>query len=235
MELSTHNQSISTSRPTNGGRILCALTLLLLCAAKPAHSQPEAPEIPDVAVLKSLPIDLDADSSEFDRKRNRLVFRGLQIRQGPLRIEADEATATRLDFENTRWEFSGNVRIENTGSTAWADRADILFQEHRIRSAEMTGAPVRFQQISLPNADTGEITTTNGRANAMSYDVDSGVVSMTDDAWLSDGANEVSGDRIAYDLIREIIIADADDNGQVRMKIIPPEGELKLPGVDDVK
>jgi len=221
--------------PGNRVRIPGTLLLIMLCAINPGFAQPTVPEAPDMALLKSLPIDLDADSSEFDRKRNRLVFRGLQIRQGPLRIEADEATATRLDFENTRWEFTGNVRIENTGSTAWADRADILFQEHRIRSAQMTGAPVRFQQISLAKDDSGDITTTKGRANAMEYDVDGGVVSMTDDAWLSDGSNEVSGDRIAYDLNREIIIADADGSGQVRMKIIPPEGDLNLPGVDDIK
>ena len=235
MENSTHNPSILNSVPTNGGRLLGALVIGILCMVEPTWSQPTAPEAPDLELLKSLPIDLDADSSEFDRQRNRLVFRGLQIRQGPLRIDADEATATRLDFENTHWEFSGNVRIENTGSTAWADRADILFQEHRIRSAEMTGAPVRFRQISLAKDESGDITTTNGRANAMAYDVDAGVVSMTDDAWLSDGSNEVSGDRIAYDLNREIIIADADGSGQVRMKIIPPEGDMKLPGVDDIK
>ena len=235
MENSPHNQSILSSVPNNGGRLLGALVIGILCMAETTWSQPAAPEVPDLELLKSLPIDLDADSSEFDRQRNRLVFHGLQIRQGALRIDADEATATRLDFENTHWEFSGNVRIENTGSTAWADRADILFQEHRIRSAEMTGAPVRFQQISLTKDDTGAITTTKGRANAMAYDVDAGVVSMTDDAWLSDGSNEVSGDRIAYDLNREIIIADADGSGQVRMKIIPPEGDVKLPGVDDIK
>lgn len=204
---------------------------VVLAVTSPGWSQ-EVPELPDVATLKSLPIDLDAESSEFDRKKNRLVFRGLQIRQGPLRIDADEATATRLDFENTRWEFVGNVRIENTGTTAWADHADILFQEHRIRSAAMTGQPVRFQQITVDTDEAGTVTTTKGQANALEYDVDSGVISMTQDAWLSDGSNEVSGDRISYDLIREIIIADADESGQIRMKIIPPEGELEKRGAN---
>ena len=187
----------------------------------------QVPEVPDPAMLKSLPIDLDAESSEFDRKRNRLVFRKLKIRQGPLRVDADEAVATRLDFENTRWEFSGNVVIENAGTTAWADYADILFQEHRIRNAEMTGEPVRFQQVAPSRQDENKITTTTGRANSLQYDVDSGVVSMSENAWLSDGSNEVTGDRISYDIVREIILADADESGQIRMKIIPPEDGLK--------
>lgn len=200
-----------------------------LAASAPGSAQ-QAPDVPDVEILKSLPIDLDATSSEFDRKRNRLVFRDLRIRQGPLSIDADEATATRLDFENTRWEFSGNVRLENTGTTAWADYADILFEEHQIRSAAMTGQPVRFEQIAVSTRDES-VTTTRGRANALEYDVDSGVVSMSQDAWLSDGSNEVSGDRISYDLNREIISADANESGQVRMKIIPPEDALKSDGV----
>jgi len=220
MDRSTRNLWISTS----------SLLLIALVSVTSVRAQ-TAPELPDVALLKSLPIDLDADSSEFDRKQNRLVFRGLQIRQGPLRIDADTATATRLDFENTRWEFSGNVRIENAGSTALADYADILFLEHRIRSAAMTGQPVRFEQISVA-ANDGTITMTKGRANTLEYDVDAGVISMSEDAWLSDGSNEVTGDRISYDLVREIIIADAEDNGQIRMKIIPPENSLDELGKD---
>ncbi|MGI9343104.1 MAG: LptA/OstA family protein [Gammaproteobacteria bacterium] len=200
-----------------------------LAAAVPGSAQ-QAPDVPDVEILKSLPIDLDATSSEFDRKKNRLVFRDLRIRQGPLSIDADQATATRLDFENTRWEFSGNVRLENTGTTAWADYADILFEEHQIRSAAMTGQPVRFEQIAVSTSDDS-VTTTRGRANALEYDVDAGIVSMIQEAWLSDGSNEVSGDRISYDLKREIISADANDSGQVRMKIIPPEDALSRDGV----
>ena len=57
----------------------------------------------------------------------------------------------------------------------------------------------------------------------MEYDADNGIIRMLENAWLSDSANEVSGNRIAYDLNRQYIIADADEDGQVRMKIIPPE------------
>jgi len=184
--------------------------------AAPPSAWPQ--ELPDMGLLKTLPIDLDADWSEFDRKQNRLLFRGLKITQGTLQIEADEATVARLDFENTRWEFSGNVRIKNLNTLVFCEYADIYFQEHRIRNASMRGQPVRFSQ---KNIETG--TLTEGHAMTMNYDLDTGVISMSEDAWLSDGANEVSGNRISYDLIREYIIADADESGQVRMKIIPPE------------
>ena len=185
-----------------------------------------AQEVPDIELMKTLPINLDAESSEFDRKKNKLFFRSLTIKQGTLKIVADEATATRLDFENARWEFSGAVIIENVGTTAHCDYAEILFRDHRIRSAVMQGQPVTFEQLQID-----EERQTEGHANRMEYDADTGIIKMSDDAWLSDSANEVSGNRISYDLNRQFIIADSDDDGQVRMKIIPPENNL--PKIED--
>lgn len=205
--------------------LVLVIGLIALAVPPSAWSQ----ELPDVGLMKTLPIDLDADSSEFDRKLNRLLFRGLKITQGPLQIEADEATASRLDFENTRWEFTGNVRIKNLDTLVYSDYADIDFQEHRIRHANMRGQPVRFVQQNIEKG-----TLTEGHAATMSYDVETGVISMSDDAWLSDGANEVSGDRISYDLIREYIIADADESGQVRMKIIPPDTAGERRGAEQI-
>ncbi len=199
----------------NSFRKLLIIALLLLSGTAVAQ------DVPDIGLIKTLPIDLDAESSEFDRKKNKLFFYGLTIKQGLLSIKAEEATASRLDFENMRWEFSGTVIIDNDGTTIRCDNADILFREHQIRNAVMQGQPATFERLRI-----GEERLTEGRANLMEYDVDAGTIKMSDDAWLSDGANEVSGNRISYDLNREYIIADADDDGQVRMKIIPPEASL---------
>ncbi len=187
-----------------------------LCAAIAAQAQ-EVPAI-DIELQKTLPITLDADSSEFDRKNDRLKFRGLRITQGALGIQADEAEANQLDFEDSLWIFKGNVVIDSENTTAYGDDAQLVFREHRLRSATLRGTPARFEQERV---EEDEIT--QGRANMMEYDMDSGIIRMADDAWLSDGANEVSGARITYDLTREYILADADESGQVRMKIIPPE------------
>lgn len=199
---------------------------LLITAILLLHGAGHAQEVPDLELMKTLPINLDAASSEFDRKKNKLFFRDLTIKQGALKIVADEATASRLDFENARWEFSGKVTIENLGTTAHCDFAEILFREHRIRSAVMKGQPVTFEQFKID-----EERMTEGRANLMEYDADTGIIKMSDDAWISDSANEVSGNRISYDLNRQYIIADADNDGQVRMKIIPPENSL--PKIED--
>jgi lipopolysaccharide export system protein LptA len=194
---------------------------LLIIALTACLGTAMAQEVPDIALIKTLPINLDAKSSEFDRKKNKLFFRDLVITQGPLSIVADEATATRLDFEDSRWEFSGSVVIKNATTTVHCDYAEVFFHEHRVRSALMRGQPVAFEQLTIDAEQQ-----TDGRANIMEYDVDAGIIKMSDDAWLSDSANEVSGNRISYDLNRQYIIADSDDDGQVRMKIIPPENSV---------
>jgi lipopolysaccharide export system protein LptA len=185
-------------------------------ATQPVWPQ-EAPEL-DVELQRTLPIALDADASEFDRKNDKLTFTGLRITQGTLHIEADDAEANRLDFEDSQWVFIGNVVIENIGTKAYSDYAEIRFKDHQIANALMRGQPAKFRQVTL---DDEQIT--EGHAKVMEYDLQSGLIRMSKDAWLSDGSNEVSGNKITYDLVREYIIADADESGQVRMKINPPE------------
>ena len=204
------------------------LPIWLVAAALASVMPQTRSQVPDLAVQKTLPITLDGDSSEFDRKNDKLMFKGLRITQGSLRIEADDAEANQLDFENSRWTFSGNVMIENIGTKAYCDYAEIFFENHRIQNAVMRGQPARFTQIRLEDD-----LQTQGRANSMEYDLQTGLISMSEDAWLSDGSNEVFGDRITYDLIREYIIADADESGQVRMKINPPEKKPPESGAEE--
>jgi len=185
---------------------------------------PAAADVLDLQFDRSLPILLDADSSEFDRKNDRLEFTGLRISQGAIGLRADTAQASRLDFEDSLWTFTGNVVIENASTRAWCENAEVRFDGHQLRNAVLRGSPARFEQFR-PEAEAP----TRGRARTMEYDLQAGIIRMLEDAWVSDGANEVSGGRIAYDVGRQFIIADGED-GPVRMKINPPEqGEGVIP------
>jgi lipopolysaccharide transport protein LptA len=193
---------------------------LLLCAgflvAPPGYAQ-----VPDLAAQSALPINLDAASSDFDRRNNRLVFQRLHLTQGMLSITADVAEAARIDFENSSWTFKGNVVIENQGARAYADDAELVFLGHELRTAKLHGAPARFQQ-ERPGGER-----TEGHANVIDYDVTAAMIRLSQNAWVSDGANEVSGDNIAYDLRREYVTAQGSGTGQVRMKINPPPRDKK--------
>lgn len=173
----------------------------------------------------NLPIELDAAWSELDRRSDRLLFRDLTVTQGDLRLQADEAIASPADFENSRWVFTGNVVMQSADARVSAEQAEISFGAQRLQVILLTGNPARFEQLArregLPTA---------GRAGLMEYDLTSGVVLMSGEAWLSDGNNEISGARISYDLRNERVTADADETGQVRLRITPPErGEPARP------
>ncbi len=70
-----------------------------------------------------------------------------------------------------------------------------------------------------------------GYANLFEYDTAQGTIRMTEQAFLSEGPNEISGCDLLYDLGRETITASSSECGEpVRMTIQPPQnindGEL---------
>ena len=182
-----------------------------------AEALTPAANVPEFELDTGLPIDLDAESSEFDRQNNRLSFTKVHITQGPLDIRADTGTAARLDFEDTVWTFTGQVEIRHDGMQIWSDTAQATFKEHRLMLARLHGSPARFEQ---QRPEDGGVT--RGQAADIEYALDRGLLTMSGNAWVSDGANEVSGSHIAYDVVRDRITAEGDDAGKVRVKIIPP-------------
>lgn len=171
----------------------------------------------EFAIQPGMPIALDADSSDFDYDTKRLVFRGLRMTQGTLGINADLAESDKLDFDDGLWVFTGNVVINSESTILYCDEARITFREHQLVHAELLGAPARFEQR---NPETDALT--KGRAALMVYDVTTGIVQMSEDAWFSDGANEIFGSNITYDLAERHITADSGESGPVKILIEPP-------------
>jgi lipopolysaccharide transport protein LptA len=190
---------------------LCAAALLLaaLAAVSPAGAQ--------VALDPSLPISLDADTSDFDRRRNRVEFTRLRISQGPLQIRADRGVARQIDFEDAIWEFSGNVVIDLDEGQLRADQATLTFADFRLTRAVATGAPAEFE-------DTGSMSgrPVRGRSGRMEYDLVDGIIRLSDGAWLAEGANEITGSTLVYNVPEERVLADGEGD-RVRITIQPPE------------
>jgi lipopolysaccharide transport protein LptA len=141
------------------------------------------------------PIEIEAKPFEVDYRNNNAVLREVVITQCEMRIEAAEARVTGgLNFENSRWTISGNVRITAEGGRLSSDKAVVSFRDNVISHAEITGAPAEFEQ----QRDDG--TTSRGHANIMEYETDSGAISFRENAWLSDGRNEISGPQLVYNV-----------------------------------
>lgn len=197
---------------------LACIALLAALGCVPGWAQQaRAPSpLPDFAGQSRLPIDLEASSSEVDRRSERLLFQDIHITQGTLSIRADHAEAARLDFENSRWTFRGNVQIFDQGARIWCTDAELNFLGHELRTALLHGSPARFEQRVQDKH-------TQGRAGALDYDVTGGRIRMSANAWVSDGANEITGEQLTYDMGRQHVTAESGSGGPVRMKISPQQ------------
>jgi len=166
------------------------------------------------------PIDLQAASSDFDYRNETLLFRRVQITQGELRVEAEEARATGLNFENSQWELKGQVRITMPDGKLAASEATVTFRDNDIVRAVIRGAPATFEQRLKDSRQLAQ-----GRAQSIEYDVSNGSVSLAGQAWLTDGQNEIRGDTLVYDIGRQRVAANpgATAPGGVRITINPKE------------
>lgn len=171
---------------------LAIAAVLLAAAAAPAAQVPDRDQ---------LPIKVEALSSDFDTQNGVLVFNGIVIAQGAVRITAERAVASGLDFEDSRWEFNGSVRISMPESELASDSARVRFGGGEIQSATVTGAPATFEQKRDDKL-------AQGRANRIDYDLGRGAVEFAGDAWLSDGRTEITGATLVYSTVNQRVVSD---------------------------
>ena len=187
-------------------------------AATPVEQRkPAFPGVTRTALRQ--PISLEAQSSQIDYRTHQLVFHQVTIRQGTMSISAALAHATGLDFDDSRWAFRGDVHIVVNRGDLRSNAADITFARKQLASATVTGTPARFTQV---DPKTGRLV--QGHAQKIEYEVAKGVVTLSQDAWLTDGRNEITGQILKYDIAaRSVIATSADQNShRVRITITPP-------------
>ncbi len=170
------------------------------------------------AERSQLPIKVEARSSDFDYQKGVLAFDGITISQGEIRITAERAVASGLDFEDSRWEFSGTVRISMPEAALASDTANVRFGRGEIQSATVTGGPATFEQRR-------EDELAQGRANRIDYDLGRGAVELAGDAWLSDGRTEITGATLVYSTISQRVVS----RQQVVITINPNEPAPEAP------
>lgn len=192
-----------------------AATLAVLCP--PAEGAEEK---------RQRPIELNAASTDVDYRASRVRFRDVVVSQGDTSVRAERAEATGLDFDDSTWTFEGDVRIavENRG-TLRSDRAIVEFTDNRIARARIIGTPAEFEQ-QRSEADV----MAHGRAGTIEYTVDDGIVRLSENAWLTDGRNEITGPVLVYDIRAERVQAAGEPGGDERVRItINPDQRAPAP------
>jgi lipopolysaccharide transport protein LptA len=165
-----------------------------------------------------LPINLEAASTDFDYKNNSLIFKRVRITQGDMQVDADEARATGLNFDNSEWELHGNVQILVTDGKLTSSDATVTFRNNEILRAVIVGKPASFEQKLRQSQQLAQ-----GRANTIDYDVKASTVRLTGDAWLTDGQNKIQGKTLIYKIDEQRVAANPDgtDPGGVTITINP--------------
>ena len=165
-----------------------------------------------------------ARSAGMDYEAHVMHLRGdVKISQGEISIAADQAdaTATTAEMKTSHWVFTGkvHVRSESRGDL-YSDRATVEIRNGELASALMTGAPAQFEQTRSSN---GRLV--KGHANSINYDVASAVVTLTDDAWLTDDhdENDMKACEITYNVRDRQIQGQSErcPGGRVHMTILP--------------
>ena len=164
------------------------------------------------------PIKLDAASSEVDYKSNTVVFKDVVITQGEMRVQADRARATGLNFADSKWTFEGKVRIDAEGrGNLHSDSAVVEFKDNHLQKATVTGKPADFEQ-KRPGSDQ----IARGHANQIIYDVGDGTVRFSQDAWVSDGKTQISGPLLVYNIRGQKVQATTTPGTSERIRITIP-------------
>ena len=182
-----------------------AVTLWMLMLTLPAPAQDSD---------QRLPISLDAESTDYDGKTSMLMFKSLRLTQGNIGVEADEGRASKLDFEDSVWQFSGNVVIDTENGHIECDSADLKFSGHQLRLATVTGTPATFE---LRRPESKE--TTFAEAQRLIYDFAAGTVEFSGKAVITEGGNKIASEFLVYNIGEQRIKAQSGGNGESRVKI----------------
>jgi lipopolysaccharide transport protein LptA len=175
-----------------------------------------------------LPISLDADSSEYDGKSTMVVFRGLRLTQGSMGIEADDGRASKLDFEDSVWQLSGNVIIDVENGHIECDSADLTFSNYALILATITGSPATFE---MQRPDSSE--PTYAEAGRLEYDLARGIIEFSEQAKITENGNQISSGYLVYNIKDQLINAESGGDGDPKVRITYTPKEAVEPGAPE--
>jgi len=194
-----------------------AAALLLAAASAGAATVPR---------LGSESIQLSADFQSSDIRNDVHVLTGnVRVTQGPMSMQAEQATVNALQSDHSRWTFERAVHLQTADADLKSNSATAVFAAGQIAEATVKGTPATFEQRNAA-ADKS----VKGRANLIEYDFAKGIVKMSQDVWFSYGGNEFRGDVVVYNVKQErVVVNPGGENagGRVNITIRPGTGKIE--------
>ncbi len=161
-----------------------------------------------------MPVIIDADRTDYDGKTSMLRFTNLRLTQGGIGIQADTAHASRMDFDDSVWRFSGNVVFDINEGHVTCDSADLSFADFQLTFASIKGSPATFR-FKRPDSSQS----TYAEAGMLEYDVARGVIEFSGGATITEGGNQITSSSLVYDISEQRINAKSSGNGEDRVKV----------------
>ena len=171
-------------------------------------------------------MSVEYEWSELDLRNDRHELHGgVRIKQGPMSIASEEATAIGLQTDDSRWTFERSVHLQTTEIDLKSSTATAQFSKGTLAEAKVKGSPATFEQRHLP-----EDKRARGRASQIDYDLARGTVTMTKNVWFSYAGNEFCGDVVVYNVRDERVTVNGgcQDKNRVNSRIRPNSG-VKFP------
>lgn len=119
--------------------------------------------------------------------------------------------------------YEGNVTIRQGSILIRADKVSVYVEAGKVNRIEAVGQPARYQQQPEPDSEL-----IIARARTIEYRLNDDFIHLVGEASLEQEQATLSGERIDYDLEKEVIRArggDDSDNERIRMVIPPSQQE----------
>jgi lipopolysaccharide transport protein LptA len=202
--------------------------VMLLCALSPVSFAAQV-ETQD----ESFRWTADVLDSNF-RSDTLELLGNVRVEQGPMSIEAEQATANAFRSENSRWQFQNDVKVRTADADLASETASAAFQSNQLVQARVEGSPAQFEQRG------GTERTVRGRARVIEYDVTGNTVTLKGDVWFSYGKDEFRGDTVIYNIRDERVRVNPDGESPGRVEgIIRPraraDASSSTPAPNDIE
>ena len=154
-----------------------------------------------------------------------LTVNALAASKDPINIEADNAKIIEKEGKSV---YTGNVLLIQGDTRMSADSVTVYSESGKLTQITATGRPVRYE-------DKGRTKDSDisGEANLLEYYTKENRIMLLDNAKLTQGRTQFSGNRIEYNTETDVVTAEVSKTGSERVQvIIEPEKLIGKPTPD---
>lgn len=130
----------------------------------------------------------------------------------PINIEADNAKIIEKEGKSI---YTGNVILIQGDTRMTADSVTVYSVSGKLTRITATGKPVRYEDKG--KTTDGDI---SGEANLLEYYTEDNRILLLDNAKLTQGRTQFSGNRIEYNTATDIVTAEVSETGRERVQVI---------------